>query len=213
MFTLIDDFFNYDCSERIEVVDKPSDLSDNNFQYQIIVNFTNMIPESIILADEPMKISTMVPSKAFVNDILKSYLSTELLHQQFIIDIKRGKLVINGNKVKSPITALNYLNYTHNQRSSRIIACATQATCAAAFEWIYNSLPENFHLSEMKSGDQKKSVIRITGNTLKYHKGLRIFKLENGDDHTLYKVLMVITIDDAINNTGDVTIDFDIIPI
>ena len=167
MFTLIDDFCNYDNidynkPDNIDYVDKVNKKKvNNNFKYQIIANFSNSIPHNIILSEEHLKITTIIPSRQFVDDILKSYLSNKLLKQQFIMDITRGQLLINGNKVKSPITGLNYLKYTHNKLYPRLIACATQATCASAFEWIYNSLPDGYHLSELKYGTQKKSVINI----------------------------------------------------
>ena len=219
MFTLINDFCNYDNVEyeKNENISNTIQIDDkkltSNFNYQIIANFSDQIPQNILLSEEHLKISTMIPSKQFVDDILKSYLCNRQIKHQFIMDIRRGKLLINGNKIKSPITALNYLKYTHRKQYPRLIVCATQATCASAFEWIYNSLPEDYHLSELKHGRQKKSVISIQGNTVTYNKGLRIFKLVDGDDHTLYKVLLMITIDDAIYNKGDVTIEVDIIPI
>ena len=42
-----------------------------------------------------------------------------------------------------------------------LIGLSTQATCASIFEWIYLSLPENYHLAELEAKYNRKSAIEI----------------------------------------------------
>ena len=212
MFFLVNEFYNYDELLNITTVKKHRLSNKYQPQYQVIANFTNKIPEYISLGDDPISITTIIPIKLFVDDILSSYQNNKQLYHQFIIDIKRSKLVINTKPVKSAISALNYLIYNYQDLATRLIACATQATCATSFEWLCQSLPENYHLSEQKEGTYKKALITINNRELVYIKGLRIFKLEDGSDQTVKEVLLIITIDDPIKNKGDVTIEFIIIP-
>ncbi len=220
MFTLVNDFWNYDFTEtdhssKNKVKTNCGELKIKNTSpqeepFQIIANFTTKITEDVVLAQDTVYITCLVNSSNFIMDILKSYLNYQQLIQQFLMDVKRSSLFINGKKVKIPVSALNYLEYTHQGKTSGILACATQATCAAAFEWLYTSLPEDYYLSELNKGSAKKSIIKINGTKLIYRKGLRIFKLVDGDDYTVRIVIMTITVDDTINYKGDVTIQFKI---
>ena len=91
MFTLINDFCNYDNIEygKTDNTDNIIQTDDkklaNNFNYQIIANFSDQIPQNILLSEEHLKISTIIPSKQFVDDILKSYLSNRQIKHQFIM--------------------------------------------------------------------------------------------------------------------------------
>ncbi len=225
MFEIIDDFCNYDINRDFTENDKEinDDIYNENKvlyqyyknlpEYEVIVPFTNNIKKDLLLTDDKLNINSIIKSKNFINDILNSYVGDEQLNQQFLLDVNRSKLIINNKLVKSSIAALNYLRYTHGKLSSRIIACATQAICASAFEWIYLSLPNNYHLSELKYGEQRKSVINILDHSISYTKYLRIFNLQKGcDDKTVKKVLLIINIDNAISDSGDVDIQFSIIP-
>ena len=222
MFSIINDFYNYDIGNT----DNPYNNNNNNnkkkkafklrnkyyTQYQLIYNFTDIIPFNILLGDESISISSIIPIKPFVDDIMTSYISNDSISKQFIMDIDRSRLFINNKRVKSSLSALNYLLYSHKDLAPRLLVCTTQATCATSFIWLHNSLPENYHLGELKYGSQKKSRIYIFNKEICYIKGLRIFKLENGVDHTLKEVLLIITIDDPIYNKGYVTIEFIIVP-
>lgn len=216
MFTVVNDFCNYDLTnldhspKTNRKEPKPKNTSLQEEPFQIIANFTTKITEDVVLAQDTVNITCLVNSRNFIMDILKSYLNYQQLSQQFLMDVKRSCLFINGKRVKVPVSALNYLEYTHQEKTGGLLACVTQATCAAAFDWLSTSLPEDYYLSELNKGSAKRSIIKINGTKVRYRKGLRIFKLVDGDDYTVRIVIMTITVDDAIDYKGDVTIQFKI---
>jgi hypothetical protein len=218
MFEIIDDFYNYDREERIldynyNILTIHSEYNSNLIDYEIILNFSEDLNSDITLSNINTQILSFIQSKQYIKNILDSYVSNIELEEQFIRDINRCKLYINGHIVKNSFNALNYIQYTYGKKSKNILGLCTQATLASIFEWLLFSLKEDYHLAECCNKKDKTAFIFIDNNQFIYKKQLRIFKLINGDDITIKNVKINITIDNLLDDNENIMLEITILNI
>ena len=104
MFELMDEISNYD--NKVEYIydeigwDIPCD-------YQVVASFSDILNENISLSENNLRIVSIIPCKYFIHDVMKYYSNDTYLEKQFLLDISRSNLKINGNIVESPRNAVN----------------------------------------------------------------------------------------------------------
>lgn len=144
-----------------------------------------------------------------LNDILleieQSYKSLEQIKNQFILDISRSNLVINGSIVNNPKIALDYISYKYAnnpKREKEYLMLSTQALFAIPFFIIQKSMEKKeLYLGELLDADVKKYScgkkynVEIDNKSIKLEKYLRLFSLSREtNDTTKYIVKIIIDI-------------------
>ena len=225
MYVFLDDIENFDAKLDGKSSNEISTLPPwaGKEDFECIEDFSSSIKGPIILANEPQKITTVVPTPIFLRDILNSYPSDEAINQQFLIDIKRSNLVINGNTVFREIAGLNYIQYKFQEKAKDLLALCTQATCASAFEWLHFSLPQDYYLTEINNTHtkEKRSNIILTQSPtddsdvgIQYLKMLQIIHLYTTEEHpnitiqdTVRRVFLKISVDCNSHQPGNTSIE------
>jgi hypothetical protein len=178
-------------------------------QFEWVVIATDAFPTATFDAEEPVLVTTSLPLETYMKDVLASYKNTEEIHHQFILDVERSSLVLNGHGVdKTQVrTALGYLDCKFGWlRAPRILVLCTQAMCAGVFEWIHHALPAHLYLAEARATNKKRAHIEIKGDSVTYWKRLRIFHLMEGRDNTNIEICLRIHVEDVYDPEGEVEV-------
>ena len=134
-------------------------------------------------------------------DIKNTFNSANDIWNQFVNDFKRSIILCNGNKINSPFNIMDYFDFKNTENIEIILMACTQATLGFAFEVIHFDLRnyKDIHLAElsdqMKNDNSNLKInFNITDEEIKFiiEKKLRIFKLIDGDDHTISIVTILI---------------------
>ena len=101
MFDIIDEFCNYDKSAKIpdynyNTLTLHNEYDDSLIEYDILLNFSEDLKSNITLSKVNTRILSFISSKQYIKNILDSYYSIRELEEQFIRDVNRSKLYING---------------------------------------------------------------------------------------------------------------------
>lgn len=135
------------------------------------------------------------------NDIEKTFGSSKDIWRQFVADSNRSAIYCNGNLIETPFKLMEYFDFKNTENIEKILMTCTQATLGFAFEVIHYDLNnrDNFHLSEIPYQDKEDDSnllinFNINKDEIKFiiEKNLRIFKLIDGDDHTISIVTILI---------------------
>ena len=216
MFDIIDDFCNYDKSTKIpdynyNTLTLHNEYDDSLIEYDILLNFSEDLKSNITLSKVNTRILSFISSKQYIKNILDSYYSLRELEEQFIRDVNRSKLYINGILVKKAENALNYISYTYRKKSKNILGLCTQAICASIFEWLFFSLEEDYHIAECSKSQDKTAFLFLDYKTFVYKKQLRIFKLIEGCDITIKKIKICITIDNVLDSNENIMLEISVL--
>ena len=133
MFDIIDEFCNYDKSAKIpdynyNTLTLHNEYDDSLIEYDILLNFSEDLKSNITLSKVNTRILSFISSKQYIKNILDSYYSIRELEEQFIRDVNRSKLYINGILVNKAENALNYISYTYRKKSKNLGVNITYVT-------------------------------------------------------------------------------------
>lgn len=135
------------------------------------------------------------------DDIKKTYESANNIWKQFVADSNRSIISCNGNIIDSPFRIMDYFDFKNTENIENILMTCTQATLGFAFEVIHFDLKnyKDIHLAELSYQTKNdNSNLRINfdikDEEIKFiiEKKLRIFKIIDGDDHTISIVTILI---------------------
>ena len=184
MFELIDEFENYD------IVKKKRRKRSKNDQFYFYLGKDDVFPNTLYSANESFIIIKYSDYNNVITDLEKYYRDKKAIHDQFILDINRSHLYINGNKTNNIVKITNYIDYSYVIEKSKLELICTQSIFAPIVEWLYSSIPEGFYIGEMGQ-NEKKSKIKIYINHNKVHliKKLRFFIINDNGEAETYRYI------------------------
>lgn len=150
--------------------------------------------------------------KKYFSDILKSYKNNKDIFNQFNIDSKRIKYIINGHKILDTELLLYYLTYKfQNDDIYSILLLCTQAVMALPIELLQNNIIlQEYYIFELTQVKEKELTIciDIPSNydlskniiSFKIYKKLRIVKFINTLPVDLFFVNFILDFDIYIYN-------------
>jgi hypothetical protein len=219
-FVWVDDIQNYDIPPRKSKTVIPHQNKFKSMDYEVVLDYHVPFPTKLLYGDsvESIHIYSITPGYTFYENILKTYYHPSELERQFRLDVSRSTMYLNQHVVRQPLAAIHYLQHKYQEKADLILALCTQAVYASPFEWIYFSLPPNYHLVEgdATSNSDRKIKIILEGHQLSVWKMLRIirFKQIPDTDHstieeveTYRDLCLTITVEDLRSGSDDVVVD------
>ena len=196
------EFINYDKKKNNRIIKE--NIINNN--YAIINFFKYDKKNNFIIKDMKYENIISIELNNLIQEIEQSYKSLDQIKNQFILDISRSNLLINGSIVKNAKTALDYISYKYinnKKREKEILMLSTQALFAIPFYIIQKSMEKkDLFLGELLEEDietfkcVKKYNVEILDNSIKLEKYLRLFTIcKDHNDTTKYIVKMLINIE------------------
>lgn len=127
----------------------------------------------------------------FIDDIKKGFQNDFEIRKQFKVDLPRSHIYLNNIHIDCYNNFLFYLENTFDVKlTNTILMLSTQALLALPLQILYTYLDENQHVAELKNKSHYVISIKIDkdGLIINCSKMLRIIKLIDGIDITIYKV-------------------------
>lgn len=195
------EFINYD-KIKDKILIKNKQVND---EFAILNIFKYDQPNHFMVKDMKYENIISIELNNLLSEIEQSYKSIEQIKNQFILDISRSNLLINGSIVSNAKVALDYLNYKYannSQREKEFLMLSTQALFAIPFFIIQKSMEKKeLYLGELLDADvkkyncMKKYNVEIYDESIKLEKYLRLFSLSREtNDTTKYMVKIIIDI-------------------
>lgn len=216
-FTLIDEIYNYDQPSTSNTIIVPHQRLFNPLDYEVVLDFQVPFPPELLYGSHVESIHAYSVTKGthFYHTLLATYYQPEELERQFKLDVSRSVMYLNQHRVTDPIQAVHYLQHKYQDKGNLILALCTQAVYATPFEWIYFSLPPDYHLVERDgTGNLNRKIkIMLEDHQLSIWKILRIIRFTTDpvtgvqEAVTYREVGIVITVEDLTSGTDDVSID------
>ena len=191
-------FTNYDQKEKIEMENNNNLRKNPNHLVEIGV-FDNFQKSWLDCLSKRYVTHIMFPIEKvnLLQDLNSSYLKKDIF-SQFLIDVKRSKLYINGHLVNNIEDAVAYLQLKYSSNiCEKIYLLCTQAIFGFILEKLQFSVCElNYYIFETKLTFHKKLKIYLYPEENKIHfkitKILRVVKLDSCNDKTIknFKILL-----------------------
>ena len=128
----------------------------------------------------------------FIDDIKKGFQNDFEIRKQFKVDLPRSHIYLNNIHIDCYNNFLFYLENTFDVKlTNTILMLSTQALLALPLQILYTYLDENQYVAELKNKSHYIISIKIDKDGLiiiNCSKMLRIIKLIDGIDITIYKV-------------------------
>lgn len=128
----------------------------------------------------------------FIDDIKKGFQNDFEIRKQFKVDLPRSHIYLNNIHIDCYNNFLFYLENTFDVKLiNTILMLSTQALLALPLQILYTYLDENQYVAELKNKSHYVISIKIDKDGLiiiNCSKMLRIIKLIDGIDITIYKV-------------------------
>ena len=217
-FTMINDIYNYDLPPKSRRMVIPHQRKFSPMAYEVVLNFHRPFPMELLHGEqvESIHVCSVTEGPSFYRNLLETYPDLDDLIRQFNLDVTRSVMYLNQHRVRRPIQAVHYLQHRYTHHAKLILALCTQAIYASPFEWLYFSLPTDYHLVE-RAGTGRDSLrkikIMLDDNRLSVWKMLRIIRFVTDPrdgtqtSETYREVCLVVTIEDITSGTDDVGID------
>lgn len=218
-FVWVDEIQNYDILPQKSTTVIPYQRKFRSMEYEVVLDFHVPFPIKLLYGNEieSIHIYSITHGNTFYENLLKTYYHPSELERQFQLDVSRSTMYLNQHIVDNPLQAIHFLQHKYQDKADLILALCTQAVYASPFEWIYFSLPENYHLVERDAttDDDRKIKIILDGNQLSVWKILRIIRFIDPDllasskeeVETYREVCLAITVEDLRSGTDDVIVD------
>lgn len=210
------EFINYDNINNKSLIKN----NNNNNEFAILNIFKYEKKNNFTIKDMKYENIISIELDNLIQELEQSYKSLEQIKNQFILDISRSNLSINGNIVNNAKTALDYISYKYSNNTKRekeLLIISTQALFAIPFFIIQKSMEKKeLYLGELLDDDVKKySCIKkynvdICNNTIKLEKYLRLFSL-NRETNDTTKYIVKILIDIQLSSERSMILTFQFI--
>jgi hypothetical protein len=196
------DFQNFDIVKKhITNFSKLSNINKSFIAIDILDDKELNEIKEVFKIDEKIERFIKFNLEKWYEDIKNTFESANDIWKQFMNDFKRSIILCNGNKIDTPFRIMDYFDFKNTKNIENILMTCTQATLGFAFEVIHYDLRnyKDIHLAELsyqtKNDDSNLKInFDITDEETKFiiEKKLRIFKIVDGDDHTISIVTILI---------------------
>lgn len=149
----------------ISVIEEDDEILVENYITKNISAAAIKLPLFVIFRENV----TFLDHDVFNSQIDSTYASINAAEKQFMIDMHRTDLYINGHYCRwlNPQSVINYIDYTLEDitLSKRLISCLTQAIMVIPIHLIYSKITGNdLYIGELESSCDTKKAMQIDVN-------------------------------------------------
>lgn len=177
-----------------------SKITESSVDEYVILQTLKDLQETIkidcIKIKEKCEMNIYCKFKPWLKYMKDSFKDSKDIVNQFINDLPRFKLYCNETRVNNPYDFFDYLEYKCDKKTMKtILMFCTQTSLALPFEIIQKSLykyNDNHYLSQITSQSGYHRIYLTINDEVEFvmKKVMRIFKIRNGNDYTIFHVII-----------------------